>query len=399
MSKYLESWQNALDQVHNWKPGTNTHQQILKEAAPSAGVSGGGVKKDDHFEKVKKVKDQINKQKDKVAKFDLGDPKQKTPHALATADLKTMNLKLRDMQSAENEPETDDAGKPNKKKQIKEEPLNEKKADFLRLTFANNQTVKKVERWLYNNLGRANPGYMSMIADDDFIDFEDMNDADGVMTKLKKAGFSFKVDMRWNTTSWREGLNKDDEYAVSIAGIETERQELNEGLQLSNLVGQSIAHLEMYVELAEDVKKEYFKTKSQVSMFTKIKAEQVLKNVPKLIKELKKPGIWSEQVELDEVNEDASDMVQAKATGTQKRIADLTTNINDKEDRARNINPGDKNKVAIHKADMNHMKLKLSDLKDKLRTDRHKRAMAAQNEPETDTSGKPNKKKEITENE
>jgi hypothetical protein len=79
-------------------------------------------------------------------------------------------------------------------------------------------------------------------------------------------------------------------------------EELKEGLQLSNLVGQSIAHLEMYVELAEDVKKEYFKTKSQVSMFTKIKAEQVLKNVPKLIKELKKPGIWSEQVELDEAN-------------------------------------------------------------------------------------------------
>ena len=102
---------------------------------------------------------------------------------------------------------------------------------------------------------------------------------------------------------------------------------------------------------------------------------------------------------LIEVNEDASDMAQAKATGTQKRIADLTTNINDKEDRARNINPGDKNKLAIHKADINHMKLKLADLKDKLRTDRHKRAMAAQNEPETDTSGKPNKKKEITENE
>ena len=116
MGKYYETWQNALNQVHNWKPGTNTHQQMLKEAAPPAGVSGGGVKKDDHFEKVKKVKDQINKQKDKVAKFDLGDPKQKTPHALATADLKTMNLKLRDMQTAENEPDTDNEGKPHKKK-------------------------------------------------------------------------------------------------------------------------------------------------------------------------------------------------------------------------------------------------------------------------------------------
>ena len=82
MSKYLESWQSALDQVAGWKPRPgmpgNTHQQMLKEVAPPAGVSGGGVKKDDHFEKVKKIKDQINKQKDKVAKFDLGDPKQKT---------------------------------------------------------------------------------------------------------------------------------------------------------------------------------------------------------------------------------------------------------------------------------------------------------------------------------
>ena len=141
MSKYLESWQNALNQVAEWKPRPgmpgNTHQQMLKEVAPPAGVSGGGVKKDDHFEKVKKIKDQINKQKDKVAKFDLGDPKQKTPHALATADLKTMNLKLRDMQSAENEPETDDTGKPNKKKQIKEgdEEVLDEFTNFKSITF------------------------------------------------------------------------------------------------------------------------------------------------------------------------------------------------------------------------------------------------------------------------
>ena len=55
-------------------------------------------------------------------------------------------------------------------------------------------------------------------------------------------------------------------------------------MKIANLVGQSIAHLGMYVELAEDVKKEYFKTNSQVSMFTKAKADQVSKNVPKLIK-------------------------------------------------------------------------------------------------------------------
>jgi len=79
-----------------------------------------------------------------------------------------------------------------------EDRLNEKKADFLRLTFANNQTVKKVDRWIYKNLSHANPGYMSMIPDEHgkSIEWENMDDADGLMKKLKKAGFRFKVDMR-----------------------------------------------------------------------------------------------------------------------------------------------------------------------------------------------------------
>ena len=88
-------------------------------------------------------------------------------------------------------------------KKVYREGLNEKKADFLRLNFANNQTVKKAERWLYNNLGHSNPGYTSIIADKNSIEFQDMNDADSVMTKLKRAGFSFKVDMR-------EDLDKKD---------------------------------------------------------------------------------------------------------------------------------------------------------------------------------------------
>ena len=82
--------------------------------------------------------------------------------------------------------------------EVKEGNLNEKKADFLRLNFANNQTVKKVDRWIYKNLSHANPGYMSMIPDEHgkSIEWEDIDDADGLMAKLKKAGFSFKVDMR-----------------------------------------------------------------------------------------------------------------------------------------------------------------------------------------------------------
>ena len=82
--------------------------------------------------------------------------------------------------------------------EVKEEKLNEKKADFLRLNFANNQTVKKVDRWAYNNLGHANQGFTSMIPDEHgkSIEWEDIDDADELMAKLKKAGFSFTVDMR-----------------------------------------------------------------------------------------------------------------------------------------------------------------------------------------------------------
>ena len=66
---------------------------------------------------------------------------------------------------------------------------------------------------------------------------------------------------------------------------------LDEGMKIANLVGQSIAHLEMYVELASDVKEQY----PTLSSFTKIKAEQVLRSVPLLINDLRKPGIWSEE--------------------------------------------------------------------------------------------------------
>ena len=66
---------------------------------------------------------------------------------------------------------------------------------------------------------------------------------------------------------------------------------LDEGMKLANLVGQSIAHLDMYVELANDIKKQY----PTLSPFTKTKAEQVLKSVPLLINDLRKPGIWSEE--------------------------------------------------------------------------------------------------------
>ena len=81
------------------------------------------------------------------------------------------------------------------------------------------------------------------------------------------------------------------------------------------------------------------------------------------------------------VKEDASKMAQAMATGTQKKIADLSARIKDTEARRKDIDVGDKTQMAINKADVHHMQLKLADLKDKLRLDRAKRSLAAQNEP------------------
>ena len=75
-------------------------------------------------------------------------------------------------------------------------------------------------------------------------------------------------------------------------------------MKIANLVGQSIAHLEMYVEFAEDIKKQYLYKDLKISSWTYTKAQQVLKSVPKLIKELRKPGIWSEQLELNEISPD-----------------------------------------------------------------------------------------------
>ena len=309
MSKYLETWHNALNQVQNWKPGTNHHQQMLKEQETPTTKSG--ERQPSHIDKVKALKDRIDKQKDKVDKFDLGDPKQKTPYAIARADLKAMQLKMRDMQTAENEPETDDVGKPNKKKEIKERQL---------IGFKD-KVVEKISPFLisYSKDGQ-HAGFKGADSLTDLQNMAQMLRAKGftidkmgknTAKKMVKEGVQVYRVSHPSKKTWEvEGENekeairryKDEVGLKSDAGIKTHLlkdvgEELDEGMKIANLVGQSIAHLGMYVELAEDVKKEYFKTNSQVSMFTKAKADQVLKNVPKLIKELRRPGIWSEQVD------------------------------------------------------------------------------------------------------
>ena len=156
--------------------------------------------------------------------------------------------------------------------------VREKKADFLRLNFANNQTVKKAERWLYNNLGHSNPGYTSIIADKNSIEFQDMNDADSVMTKLKRAGFTFKVDMR-------EGLNKDDEKTIkpiikqlqkSVAAHDAQAKQLKKDISDEKDLEEQKKDLEEQLKTAEKQLEELYikEDKAYVIRFKRIKDKE-----------------------------------------------------------------------------------------------------------------------------
>ena len=86
------------------------------------------------------------------------------------------------------------------------ENITEKKANFLRLTFNSPADVKKVYKWISNNLGDSNPGFMGMYREGQkAIAFEDVGDAEGLMKQLKKAGFKFKVDHRESVNEAQSG--------------------------------------------------------------------------------------------------------------------------------------------------------------------------------------------------
>ena len=98
--------------------------------------------------------------------------------------------------------EASDLAKLRKKGAKKEElGLQEKSADFIRLSFSSPADVKKAKKWMDQNLPGANQGFTGMDASGKDIEFEGVDDAEDLMAKLKKAGFKFKVD-------FREGLDE-----------------------------------------------------------------------------------------------------------------------------------------------------------------------------------------------
>ena len=74
--------------------------------------------------------------------------------------------------------------------------LNEKPADFIRLSFRSTADVKKAKKWVDQNLPGANQGFTGIDVSGKDIEFEGVDDAEDLMAKLKKARFRFKVDFR-----------------------------------------------------------------------------------------------------------------------------------------------------------------------------------------------------------
>ena len=78
--------------------------------------------------------------------------------------------------------------------------LKEKPADFIRLSFRSPADVKKAKKWMDQNLPGANQGFTGVDYSGKDIEFEDVDDAEDIMEKLKKAGFKFKMDYREEVT-------------------------------------------------------------------------------------------------------------------------------------------------------------------------------------------------------
>jgi hypothetical protein len=74
--------------------------------------------------------------------------------------------------------------------------IDEKGAGFIRLSFSSTGDVKKVRKWMKDNLGGANQGFTGLDFSGKDVEFEGIDDADELISMLKKAGFKFKVDHR-----------------------------------------------------------------------------------------------------------------------------------------------------------------------------------------------------------
>ena len=220
--------------------------------------------------------------------------------------------------------------------------VREKKADFLRLNFANNQTVKKAERWLYNNLGHSNPGYTSIIADKNSIEFQDMNDADSVMTKLKRAGFTFKVDMREDLDKkdvatikpiikqLQKSVKSHDKQAKQLAKDISDEKDLEEG---------KMNQLHMYMKQGKSAKEIAKLMKLDVKTIQSLMGEELKSESLEEQKKDLEEQLKNAEKELEElyIKEDKAYVIRFKRIKDKERMVVVFRNQNDADMYADNI--------------------------------------------------------------
>jgi len=91
-----------------------------------------------------------------------------------------------------------------------EKLVSEKKANFIRLSLNNPADVKKEKRWMDANLPGADQGFTGMDASGKDIEFEGVDDAEKLMSQLKKSGLKFKVDHRESVSETNKNDKSDD---------------------------------------------------------------------------------------------------------------------------------------------------------------------------------------------
>ena len=76
--------------------------------------------------------------------------------------------------------------------------LTEKKAKYLSLQMQNEKEPKRLERWLYKNMSQVNTPYDGPYISDLNVEFEDVDNADDLMKKIKRAGLINHIRPRMN---------------------------------------------------------------------------------------------------------------------------------------------------------------------------------------------------------
>ena len=165
---------------------------------------------------------------------------------------------------------------PEENTQKEEVELDEKPADFLSIEFRSSADVKKARKWMDKNLSGANQGFTGVDYRAKNIEFEDVDDAEGLMSKLKKAGFKFKVDYREEVNEARQLKDPKKEVMVVkgnkviVIDKKDQKKYLQKGYKLAEASGDKEAYTKFFnsalkkfkvnspAELKGDAKKKFY---------------------------------------------------------------------------------------------------------------------------------------------